>query len=72
AKMFLLALTMPLAYANKETNVPALRDQTREASVNLRRYVVLEIAIVVTIIAVTTALVYSTPPRESGSASLKA
>ena len=62
-KVALLGLTIPLARANQQRHLPALQEQTRRASVNLRRYVVFELALVMAVIAVTTWLVYETPPR---------
>lgn len=64
-KVALLGLTIPLAKTNQDRHVPALIDQSRRSSANLRRYVVFEIALVATIVAVTSWLVYETPPRHA-------
>ena len=63
AKIVLLAFTIPLAKANQERHIPELLEMTRRSSTNLRRYVVFEILLVATIIAVTSWLVYATPPK---------
>lgn len=64
-KVGLLGLTIPLAKANQERHLPELETMTRKASANLRRYVAFEVMLVLAVIAVTSLLVYQTPPRHA-------
>ncbi len=62
-KVLLLVMVMPLAKVNQQKHVPELMQKSRRSSVNLRRFVAYEIAILVFVMLVTSILVYETPPR---------
>jgi hypothetical protein len=53
---------MPLAILNKTTLVPAVLDESTEASVLLRSYAIRETILVLAIIATTAWLVLTPPP----------
>lgn len=61
AKVALLGLVTPLAWANRQRHVPALRQRGPDALPVLRRYVRRELLIAACIVLATAALVHSAP-----------
>lgn len=61
AKVALLGLVAPLAWANRQRHVPALRERGPEALTVLRQYVRRELLIAGCIVLATAALVHSAP-----------
>jgi copper transport protein len=61
-KVVVLLAIMPLALLNKTTLVPAVLNASSEASRLLRSYAIRELALVLTVIAVTAWLVLTPPP----------
>ena len=67
AKAALLVATMPLANANRLRNVPDLTRDPIRGVPRLRRFVAIELVIIVWVVGATAMLVYETPPRTSGA-----
>lgn len=61
-KVLLLAATMPLANVNRLRNVPDVEHDPIRGVPRLRRFVALELVIIVWVIGATAMLVYETPP----------
>jgi copper transport protein len=64
AKVVLLGATMPLANANRLRNVPDVGYDPVRGVPRLRRFVVLELVIIVWVVGATAMLVYETPPKD--------
>jgi copper transport protein len=64
AKVALLAATMPLANANRLRNVPDVGYDPVRGVPKLRRFVALELVIIVWVVGATAMLVYETPPKD--------
>lgn len=65
AKAALLVATMPLANANRLRNVPDVRRDPMRGVPRLRRFVLVELVIIVWVVGATAMLVYETPPKDS-------
>ncbi|MCW2962473.1 MAG: ycnJ 2 [Thermoleophilia bacterium] len=61
-KALLLAATMPLANVNRLRNVPDIGHDPIQGVPRLRRFVALELVIVIWVVGATAMLVYETPP----------
>lgn len=64
AKAALLVATMPLANANRLRNVPDVSHDPLRGVPRLRRFVAIELVIIVWVVGATAMLVYETPPKE--------
>jgi copper transport protein len=64
-KVVLLAATLPLANANRLRHVPSVSRDPARGVPQLRRYVVLELLVIVWVVGATAMLVYQTPPTSS-------
>lgn len=64
-KVVLLAATMPLANVNRLRNVPGVGHDPVQGVPRLRRFVALELAIIIWVVGATSMLVYETPPTST-------
>lgn len=65
AKVALLVATMPLANANRLRNVPDVGYDPVRGVPRLRRFVAVELVIIVWVVGATAMLVYETPPKDA-------
>ena len=66
-KVVLLGATMPLANANRLRNVPDVSHDPLRGVPKLRRFVAIELIIIVWVVGATAMLVYETPPKSDAA-----
>lgn len=71
-KVLLLVATLPLANANRLRHVPGVSSDPVRGIPKLRRYVALELLVIVWVVGATSALVYESPPSAATPAAAKA